>query len=185
MASVCVFCGSRVGDHPDFVGAADQLGRYLSDNGHTLVYGGGSTGIMGAIADAMLATGGHIVGVIPEHLARVELMHADVADMRVTRDMHERKALMHDLSEIYITLPGGYGTMEELFEAVTWAQLDLHARPIAVLNLHGLYDGLLDLVESMAQRGFLSNKCQKLLTVFSSMDDLIAWLKENTTASAI
>ena len=182
MVSVCVFCGSRAGDHPDFIAAAETLGQFLAKQKHTLVYGGGSTGIMGAVADAMLQQDGHIIGVIPEHLARVELMHSDVADMRITRDMHERKALMHQLSDVYVTLPGGFGTMEELFEAVTWAQLELHARPIALLNLHGLYDGLVELIASMTHNGFLSSKCQELLTVFTSVDDLIQWLRQQTAS---
>ena len=178
MASVCVFCGSRTGDDPGFVAAAKQFGRHLAAEGHTMIYGGGSTGIMGAIADAMLEKNGRIIGVIPEHLARVELMHAAVADMRITRNMHERKALMHELSDVYVTLPGGFGTMEELFEAVTWAQLELHARPIVLLNLHGLFDGIVDLVASMTRRGFLSPKCQQLMAVVSTVDDLIQWREE-------
>lgn len=182
MANLCVFCGSRTGDHPDFVAVAKQLGQYMAGEGLTMVYGGGSTGIMGAIADAMLENDGRIIGVIPEHLARVELMHADVSDMRITRNMHERKALMHELSDLYVTLPGGFGTMEELFEAVTWAQLELHARPIVLLNLHGLYDGIVDLVASMTDRGFLSPKCQQLMTVVSTVDELIEWLKEKLGA---
>lgn len=183
MASVCVFCGSRTGDHPEFVAAAKQFGRQLAAEGHTMVYGGGSTGIMGAIADAMLENNGCIIGVIPEHLAHVELMHADVTDMRITRNMHERKALMHELSDVYVTLPGGFGTMEELFEAVTWAQLELHARPIVLLNQHGLYDGIVDLVASMTRRGFLSPKCQQLMTVVSTVDELIEWLQEKQTTN--
>ncbi len=176
MARVCVFCGSKSGDSPDFAKAAERLGQNLAAKGHTLVYGGGSTGIMGAIADAMLKANGHVIGVIPHHLARVELMHAGVADMRVTRDMHERKATMHELSDVYVTLPGGFGTMEELFEAVTWAQLELHARPVFLLNLHGLYDGLVELVHSMKHRGFLSSRCQNLLTVATTEDQLLSLL---------
>lgn len=182
MANVCVFCGSRTGDHPEFVAAATRLGRHLAAEGHTMVYGGGSTGMMGAIANAMLENEGRIIGVIPEHLARVELMHAEVADMRVTRNMHERKALMHELSDLYVTLPGGFGTMEELFEAVTWAQLELHTRPIVLLNLHGLYDGIVDLVDSMTGRGFLSPKCQQLMKVVSTVDELIEWLQGKNAA---
>lgn len=176
MARVCVFCGSKTGDHPDFVKSAARLGDYLSANGHTLVYGGGSTGMMGAIADAMLRSSGHVIGVIPHHLARAELMHSEVSDMRVTRDMHERKATMHELSDAYVTLPGGFGTMEELFEAVTWAQLELHARPVFLLNLHGLYDGLVDLIDSMKQRAFLSARCQNLMSVANSEEQLFRLL---------
>jgi uncharacterized protein (TIGR00730 family) len=180
MASVCVFCGSKAGDHPGYSVAARQLGQFLCRNNHTLIYGGGSTGIMGVIADAVLEGKGRIVGVIPKHLARTELMHSAVEDMHVTGDMHERKALMHKLSDLYIALPGGFGTMEELFEAVTWAQLDLHTRPIAVLNIHGVYDGLVQLVDSMEASGFLSEKCRSIMSVVEDTEGLFTWLARVT-----
>ncbi len=183
MANVCVFCGARSGDRPEYNQAARELGTYLAENGHALIYGGGSTGIMGAIADAALESGGHIVGVIPRHLATVELMHGHVRDMRVTADMHERKALLHKLSEVYIALPGGFGTMEELFEAITWAQLDLHSRPIAVLNIHGIYDGLVQLIDTMRNSAFLSAKCPSLFTVCDSMESLQEWLYRSMSTS--
>lgn len=185
MASICVFCGSKTGDNPRYMQAARALGNYLAENNHTLVYGGGSTGIMGAVADAMLARSGQIIGVIPTHLARVELMHADVVDMRVTVDMHERKSLMHQLSEIYVALPGGFGTMEELFEAITWAQLDLHTRPILVVNIHGIYDGLVQLIDSMQAAGFLSAKCRDLVNVVDNEDSLKRWLDATLKRLAI
>lgn len=176
MASICVFCGSKTGDDPRYMQAARARGEYLAANNHQLIYGGGSTGIMGAVADSMLAMQGRIIGVIPTHLARVELMHADVADMRVTVDMHERKALMHQLSDIYIALPGGFGTMEELFEAITWAQLDLHTRPIVVVNINGIYDGLVQLIDAMMSSGFLSAKCRNLVNVVHDEESLRRWL---------
>ncbi|MCA9035599.1 MAG: TIGR00730 family Rossman fold protein [Planctomycetaceae bacterium] len=176
LARICVFCGSRSGAIPDYALAAHAVGRHLAEQQHTLVYGGGSTGIMGAIADSVLENHGQIIGVIPEHLARVELMHARVADMRVTRDMHERKAIMHQLADAYITLPGGYGTLEELFETVTWAQLELHQRPVALINLNGVYDGLLTQLNRMIHDGFLSTQCLELLTVTTSVEELIAWI---------
>lgn len=177
MASICVFCGSRSGDRPEYAQAAHDLGLYLAESGHRLIYGGGSTGIMGAVADAVLQKNGHIIGVIPTHLARVELMHAAVQDMRVTADMHERKALMHQLADVYVVLPGGFGTMEEFFEAVTWAQLDLHTRPIAVLNLFGIYDGLIELMDTMMRAGFLSATCRAHVTEFRDLLLLTEWLQ--------
>ena len=176
MANICVFCGSRSGNRPEYAEAAQDLGQYLAHSGHRLIYGGGSTGIMGAVADAVLDNNGLITGVIPTHLARVELMHAAVQDMRVTADMHERKAVMHSLSDIYVILPGGFGTMEEFFEAVTWAQLDLHTRPIAVLNLFGIYDGLIQLMDTMMSTGFLSKKCRAHVTEFRDTHLLLEWL---------
>ena len=180
MANICVFCGSRSGDRPEYAQAAHALGQYLANSGHRLIYGGGSTGIMGAVADAVLEKNGQITGVIPTHLARVELMHATVQDMRVTADMHARKALMQSLSDIYVVLPGGFGTMEEFFEAVTWAQLDLHTRPIAVLNLFGIYDGLIQLMDTMMNTGFLSAKCRAHVTEFRDPLAMMKWLQSKT-----
>jgi uncharacterized protein (TIGR00730 family) len=175
MASLCVFCGSRSGNLSEFSEAAELLGICLAESGHTLVYGGGSTGIMGILANAVLRNGGHVVGVIPQHLARPELMHDGVADMRITADMHERKALMHSLADAYIALPGGYGTLEELFEAVTWAQLEIHTRQVAVLNTCGLFNGLVTMIDQMSEHGFLSLECRRHLQVFSSTAEVLEW----------
>lgn len=177
MASICVFCGSRSGLHPQHAQLAAELGMYLAAHGHTLVYGGGSTGVMGALSDSMLAHGGQIIGVITQQLATPELMHTGVEDMRVTANMHERKKLMHDLADAYVALPGGLGTMEELFEAVTWAQLELHAHPIAVMNSNGLYDGLVQLLQSMIEQQFASERCCRLLTVTTSLSELTGWIE--------
>jgi uncharacterized protein (TIGR00730 family) len=176
MLNVCVFCGARGGDTDGYGSAAAELATCLVAAGHRLIYGGGSTGIMGRLADGMLAGGGDVVGVITEQLAQPELMHFGVTDMRITADMHQRKATMHALSDVYIALPGGLGTMEEFFEAVTWAQLELHARPIAILNINGLYDGLVELLDTMKHRGFLSPRCRSLVTVTTSVEDLCGWL---------
>jgi uncharacterized protein (TIGR00730 family) len=176
MARVCVFCGARIGRRPEFAQAASDLGNFLADNGHTLVYGGGSTGIMGILANTMLQKQAPVIGVIPRHLATVELMHHGVTDMRLTENMHERKALMHELTDLYVALPGGFGTMEELFEAITWAQLDLHARPIAILDVAGLYHGLNQLIDTMESEEFLSARCRNTMTVFNHVEDLFNWL---------
>jgi hypothetical protein len=179
MLSVCVFCGARGGDAAIYGTAAVQLAEYLAAKGHRLIYGGGSTGIMGQLADGMLAHGGRVIGVITTQLAQPELMHFGVTDMRIMADMHQRKAVMHELSDVYIALPGGLGTMEEFFEAVTWAQLELHARPIAILNVNGLYDGLVELLDTMKARGFLSPRCRSLVTVCHSVQELCAWLEKS------
>ncbi|MFM7058106.1 MAG: TIGR00730 family Rossman fold protein [Planctomycetota bacterium] len=178
MLSVCVFCGARSGDAAIYGSAAGQLAEYLAANGHRLVYGGGSTGVMGQLADSMLAQGGHVIGVITTQLAQPELMHVHVPDMRIMADMHQRKAVMHELSDAYVALPGGLGTMEEFFEAVTWAQLELHSRPIAMLNINGLYNGLVELLDTMKQCGFLSSRCRSLVTVCQSVDELCGWLEQ-------
>jgi uncharacterized protein (TIGR00730 family) len=180
MAGICVFCGSRSGEDGRYTDAARLLGECLAIHHHTLIYGGGGTGVMGTLADAVLRNRGRIIGVIPGHLAKVELMHPQVADMRVTVDMHERKAAMHELADVYVILPGGFGTMEELFEAVTWAQLELHSRPIAILNVAGLYDGLLTLFDSMESAGFLSARCRSLVNVFTTTGALLDWIGQVT-----
>ncbi|MDA1232074.1 MAG: TIGR00730 family Rossman fold protein, partial [Planctomycetota bacterium] len=144
--------------------------------GHTLVYGGGSTGIMGILANVVLQNGGKVIGVIPQHLARPELMHDRVSDMRITIDMHTRKALMHSLADAYIALPGGYGTLEELFEAVTWSQLALHSRPVKVLNINGLFDGLVAMLDQMTHHGFLSLACRQHLEVYSTTEESLPWV---------
>lgn len=176
MASVCVFCGSQDGTSPSHVETAREMGYALADANHTLIYGGGGKGMMGAIADAMLDRGGTVVGVIPNSLADAEQMHTGVADMRIVADMHVRKATMHQLADCYVALPGGYGTMEELFEALCWAQLEFHAAPVALLNVEGLYDGLLQLIDDMVGQGFLSAKCQQLLTSTTSVKEVTNWL---------
>lgn len=183
MLNVCVFCGSRTGDRSEFVTSTEMLGRYLSQPGHTVIYGGGSTGIMGILADTVLSEGGQIIGIITRHLARPELMHAGVQDMRITADMHERKAMMHALSDVYVALPGGFGTMEEFFEATTWAQLELHTRPVAILNSMGLYDGLVQMMDQMVERGFLSQRCRSLVAVFTEAAALCEWLSRKAESA--
>lgn len=176
MAAICVFCGSQSGVSPEYAAAADEFGRLLAQRSHTLVYGGGSLGMMGALADSVMAAGGHVIGVIPEHLAKVEIMHSRVPDMRITADMHQRKATMHSLADVYVALPGGFGTLEELFEVVTWAQLELHSCPIAVLNIAGYFDGLLALMATMTREKFISATCGRLFQVFNSVDELMHWI---------
>jgi len=185
MACICVFCGSRSGNDDAHTEAARQLGSTLTAHGHSIVYGGGGVGLMGELADAALQHKGRVIGVIPEALANAELMHDRVADMRVVPDMHVRKATMHELADGYIALPGGYGTLEELFEVLCWAQLEFHQSPVAMLNLNGYYDGLASLIDNMVQHDFLSQSYKQLLTSASSIAELDAWLERHfgTTAT--
>lgn len=176
MTSICVFCGSQTGSDPAFADAARAATLLLTDNNHRIVYGGGSTGIMGVLADEVLKQDGTIVGVIPEALATIELMHPDVSDMRVVADMHERKSMMHDLADAYLILPGGYGTLEELFEAVCWNQLGFHASPVAILNTNGFYDGLVTLIDRMLQEGFVHSPHRQLIQVLETPDELTGFL---------
>ncbi len=152
---VCVFCGSKAGEDAAFREAAAELGRRLVASHLELVFGGGSVGLMGTVADAVLDAGGHVIGVIPEMLATVELLHPRVPDMRRVDSMHTRKATMAELSDAFIALPGGFGTLEELFEIITWAQLGIHRKPIGLLNTTGYYDPLIEMVEHMIAAGFI------------------------------
>lgn len=178
MVSVCVFCGSQSGSDPLHLQAARQLGAELANAGHTLVYGGGSVGMMGAIADSVMQHDGTVIGVIPEALANVEMMHSGVADMRIVPDMHVRKATMHKLADCYVALPGGYGTMEELFEALCWAQLEFHSSPVALLNIAGVYDGLLTLIDDMTKHGFLTPRHREILSSLTTVAEISEWLQK-------
>ncbi len=157
---ICVFCGSRPGGRDEYVDQARRLGELLTSRDIGLVYGGASVGLMGAVADAVLNAGGEVIGVIPEALAVKELAHQQVGDLRVVGSMHERKALMAELSDAFIALPGGFGTFEELFEMVTWAQLGMHRKPFGILNVAGFFDGLLALVDHAIEEGFIPTRRQ-------------------------
>jgi uncharacterized protein (TIGR00730 family) len=176
LRSVCVFCGSKVGGRAEYAEAAAALGLRLARDGTTVVYGGGSVGLMGTVANAALAAEGHVIGVIPQALATKELAHAGVTELRVVPSMHTRKAMMADLADAFVALPGGFGTFEELFEIVTWAQLGIHAKPIGLLNVAGYYDHLLALIDHAAAEGFIHPDNRGLVLAASSPDDLITRL---------
>ncbi|HVP55433.1 MAG TPA: TIGR00730 family Rossman fold protein [Candidatus Eisenbacteria bacterium] len=152
---ICVFCGSNLGVDAVYRQAATSLGRLLTARGIELVYGGGDVGLMGVLADATLQYGGRVIGVIPESLVAKEVGHQGVTEMRVVQSMHERKALMSDLSDGFIALPGGFGTFEEFCEVVTWSQLGIHSKPCGLLNVEGYYDPLLGLFDHAVREGFL------------------------------
>jgi hypothetical protein len=152
---VCVYCGSSSGNDPAYTNAARALGATLAQRGLGLVYGGGRVGLMGTIADAVLAAGGEVIGIIPEALVQMEVAHHGLADLRVVKSMHERKALMVDLCDAFIALPGGYGTLDEFCEVLTWAQLGLHQKPHGILNVRGYFDGLLAFFDHAVATGFI------------------------------
>lgn len=155
LSNVCVYCGSSPGDNPDYARDAAALGAALAEAGIGLVYGGGSVGLMGTVADAALAGGGHVTGIIPRFLADREIMHKQVQDLVVTADMHERKRLMFERADAFIALPGGIGTLEELVEMLTWAQLGRHTKPVMIANFNGYWDHLSALMQHMRAEGFL------------------------------
>ncbi len=165
LRSICVYCGSRPGDDPRFAEAAAALGTGIAQAGFRLVYGAGDVGLMGAVARAAMAAGGATFGVIPEHLLGAERGRRDLSTLVVTQDMHERKKVMFMNSDAVVTLPGGPGTLDELFEVLTWRQLGLHARPVILLNTLGYWDGLLGMIDTMVARGFAPASFRAFLTV--------------------
>ena len=173
MKSLCVFCGSSPGNRPDYAVLAMQTGELIARRGLTLVYGGGRVGLMGALADAALAAGGRVVGVIPQMLIDREVGHAGLSQLHVVRTMSERKLLMGDLADAFLALPGGIGTMDELFEAWTWTQLSVQHKPCALLNQGGYYDALIEFLDHAVEEGFLRPRHRAALLVGSDVGLLL------------
>jgi uncharacterized protein (TIGR00730 family) len=164
---ICVFCGSSPGARPEYASAAEELAQLLAADGISVVYGGGGVGLMGKLADATLAAGGEITGVIPRPLLDREIGHPDVADMRVVGSMHERKALMAELADAFVALPGGLGTLEELFEVYTWAQLGLHRKACGLLDVEGYYAGVAGFLDHAVEERFVREEHRAMLIVES------------------
>ena len=162
---LCVFCGSSSGSKPIYFEMATSLGKAFADNGIGLVYGGASVGLMGAVADAVLANGGEVIGIIPQALQEKEIAHQGLTDLRVVGSMHERKALMAELSDGFIAMPGGIGTLEELFEVWTWGQLGYHAKPCALVNVEGFYNGLATFLDNLVEEEFVKSNHREMLIV--------------------
>jgi uncharacterized protein (TIGR00730 family) len=174
--SFCVYCGSRPGLDPAFAQAATEVGTLVGRSGGQLVYGGGRAGLMGLVADAALAAGATVIGVIPQALVERELGHTGLTELHVVQTMHERKQLMAERSDAFIALPGGIGTFEELFEVWTWRQLGYHDKPVGLLNVAGYYDRLLDFIETTEQQGFVPPAQRALLQVDADAAALLARL---------
>lgn len=176
---ICVFCGASSGNRPAYVAAAKRVGRELAERGIGLVYGGGNIGLMGTLADACLEAGGYVIGVIPQALVAKEVAHKRLSDLRIVASMHERKAMMAELSDAFIAMPGGFGTFEELFEVVTWAQLGLHVKPCALLNVDGYYDPLIALIDHAVKEDFITSTHRQLLLsgtdAHQLLDRLVTW----------
>ena len=170
---VCVYCGSADGSNPAFRAEATALGKAIAQAGMGLVYGGANVGLMGAVADAALAAGAEVVGVLPDVLAGKEIAHIGLTALETVPTMHERKARMAELADAFLVLPGGYGTLDELMEAVTWAQLGLHAKRCILINTAGYWNGLLEFLDSTVEAGFLKTENRQLLLVASSAADAV------------
>lgn len=176
VASICVYCGSSLGANPRHAEAARALGRRLAEHRIRLVYGGGRIGLMGQVADAVLAGGGQVIGVIPEHLQTQERGHQGVTELRVVPSMHERKNLMFELSDAFVILPGGFGTLDEAFEMLTWRQLRLHDKPILFLNIVGYWTALGALIDQFIAEGFAGEASRRLFAMVDTVDDVIPTL---------
>lgn len=177
MRRICVFCGSSLGTSSVYAAAADQLGELLAREGIGLLYGGGKVGLMGRLADAVLEGGGEVIGVIPAQLEAREVAHAGLTELRVVRSMHERKAMLADLADAFVALPGGLGTLEELFEIATWAQLGIHAKPVGILNVSGYFDCVSQLLNQAIHEGFIREEHRKLITFRDDPVDLLEALR--------
>ena len=173
MKSICVYCGSNPGNRPEYLEAAKALGKTLAANQITLVYGGAKIGIMGCIADTVLAEGGEVIGVMPQSLVDREVAHPGLTRLEVVSSMHERKALMAKLSDGFIAMPGGIGTLEEIFEVLTWAQLGFHRKPCGLLNIQGYYDHLCTFLDHVTEEGFVRDVHRAMLQVESAPEEMI------------
>ena len=173
MKRLCVFCGSSAGTRPEYAAAAESVGIALAKRKIGLVFGGGRVGLMGITADACLREGGDVIGVLPRGLSSKELAHGGLKDLRVVDTMHDRKALMAELSDAFLALPGGFGTLEEFFEVLTWAQLGIHDKPCALLNAGGFFDPLLNLIDHSVEAGFVSPDHRQLLIHATGTDAIL------------
>ena len=174
LKSVCVFCGASPGARPIYHEAAAQLGRHIAERGLTLVYGGGAVGLMGVVADAALTAGGEVIGIIPQSLERAEIGHKGLTRLEVVDGMHARKARMAELADAFIALPGGLGTLEELFEVWTWGQLGYHAKPLGLLEVDGFYARLTDFLDHLVAERFVREQHRAILQLSASPAELLA-----------
>lgn len=174
-----MYCGSGVGKSPVYGEKATELGTALAKSGHGVVYGGSKTGLMGKVADAVLAAGGEVIGVMPTHLQKRELAHASLTEIHFVESMHIRKAKMAELADAFIALPGGAGTLDEYFEVFTWAQIGLHEKPVILYNVDGFYDALLQHFEIMLEEGFIRAEQKKLFRIATTSEEILRLLKKH------
>jgi uncharacterized protein (TIGR00730 family) len=177
MKRICVFCGSNPGANPVYVETAARLGEFLAAENVELVYGGGRVGLMGKIADTVLARGGKVIGIIPEDLAIKEVAHQGLTELHIVNSMHERKAMMADFADGFIALPGGFGTFEEFCEIITWAQLGIHQKPCALLNVNGFYDHLIAMFDFSTAENFIRDEHRRLVLIGDEIENLYEQMK--------
>jgi len=184
MKSLCVYCGSNAGSKPAYTERAIALGDRIAKEGMTLVYGGGNVGLMGVVADAVLAAGGEVVGVIPEQLVNWEVAHKGVTRLEIVANMHERKKRMFDLSDGFVALPGGFGTLDEMFEMLTWRQLGIGDKPCAFLDVDGFYAPLMGMIDRMVEERFLHPEQREDLWHGDDLNAMVEWMRAYTPAQA-
>ena len=172
MKYLCVFCGSGSGNNHEYILMAKKLGKFLAENHIGLVYGGATIGIMGALADSVLLNEGKVIGVIPKSLVEYEIAHRNLTELHVVETMHERKKIMYDYSHYFLTLPGGMGTLDEMFEILTWAQLKIHSKPCFIFNFNHFYDSLLKHLENVHKEGFIKSEHLALLNEVTTLNDI-------------
>jgi len=176
--SICVYCGSRTGDDPTYVSLANELGRIMAEQNIKLVYGGGSIGLMGVVADSVIDNGGYVTGFIPEHLDSVEISYTRAQDMHVVPNMHIRKKGMFDASDAFVVLPGGLGSLDETFEIITWAQLGLHDKPVIIVNHNNYWKPLIDLIDHVVDKNFAGPSSKELFTIVDSADQVLQAIED-------
>ena len=176
MKSICIYCGSRTGNYPDLMPMAYKVGEQIAKAGHTVVYGGANVGLMGQVADGALSKGGRVLGVIPQLIFDFEVAHEGITELHQVDNMHQRKLKMMELSDAFIALPGGFGTMDELNEIITWRQIKLHDKPIAILNHNGYYDHYLEFIKVSVKAGLVSQAHLDMLIVSDSIETILAQL---------
>ncbi|MFC5578187.1 TIGR00730 family Rossman fold protein [Lysobacter niabensis] len=184
MRSICVYCGSNAGNKPTYTERAIALGNHLAKDGLALVYGGGNVGLMGIVADAVLEAGGEVIGVIPEQLVEWEVAHKDLTRLEVVANMHERKARMFDLADGFVALPGGFGTLDEMFEMLTWRQLGIGDKPCAFLDVEGFYTPLIAMLDRMVEERFLHADQRRDLWHGDDIDAMLGWMRAYQPALA-
>ena len=177
MKNILVFCGAKPGNDKEFTEKAYELGSYMAKNNLRLIYGGGKTGMMGAVADGVLENGGAVIGIIPSFLKDMEIVHPNLTELIEVETMHARKAKMEQMADAVVALPGGFGTLDEIFELLTWSQLGLHSKPLALYNIKGYYDVLIVMMMQMVKNGFLNEEHYHILKVADNLNELIEKLR--------
>ena len=171
--NICVYCGSSPGNNKRILEKAQAFGRLMAENGHNLVYGGSSLGVMGVIADSVMLHGGEVIGVIPENLFSKEVAHTGITRLITVKDMHQRKSHMAELADAFVAFPGGFGTMEELFEIITWNQIGLLKKPVTIMNIDGFYDHLIRMINHAADTGFIKEKNREIIQVAETLEECL------------